>query len=132
MQPLDWNSERRVIEAPSSNIQAPEKHQVPNREGLLPCGGSERMDCGLGGPQWAPLLALDVGVWNFSGAWSLDVGALASSCGASLTHNRGTCMPEQTRHYDSASRRLQQTNQSDFAPGWSRQFNLRKNCYEFN
>jgi hypothetical protein len=79
MQRFDWNSERREIEAPSPSVQAPEKHQAPNRKGLLVCGGGERTECGSGGPPWAPLLALGIGGWNFSGAWSLDVGVLAST-----------------------------------------------------
>jgi hypothetical protein len=63
------------VKAPSSNLQAPEKHQGPNFK-----KAPERVLIGRkadpsGRRQRAIKVCLEVEVWRFSGAWSLDVGA---------------------------------------------------------
>jgi hypothetical protein len=50
------------MKAPTTNIQAPEKHQAPN----------SNPDCRL-----SPVLEL--GAWSLSGAWMLVLGVLHSA-----------------------------------------------------
>lgn len=70
-------SERREIEAPSTNLHAPEKCQAPNRKGLV-ARRQRKNRLFIGRPAATPLAGLEVGVASFFGAWRLDVGAWAS------------------------------------------------------
>ena len=47
------------MKAPNSKAQAPEKHQVSSSK------------------LWLRERSLDVGVWNFSGAWRLELGGFS-------------------------------------------------------